>query len=368
MNGLQTAQLDNLRNLESFDVIVEGNDLDFDTISSLDDVDFAFEYIETYALIVDKTSGKSITTRVRAYNNNAFESTRMVQSLRFIIGQSFSVSSSEENSNSVLQDSIAISYSMMSALSLHLVDSVNVTFLKPGRSATIVPYSISMPVNAVYTSSMTEFSSSTAFVSFDWLASIMGNDSIKIGLYCEKSDFVAQSISSLFPNAKVTTWKEYNRALYSALMLEKTLMYVFLAFMFLIICVNLKNSTRRLIQNRCQEGAMLRALGCTRKKVNFIFIVQGLLICVIGEFFGVVLGLTATNNMQSILDFADSCVRLFSKRGTVLGLLQFQTVVFNWEIILSCFFVFILALLFIFIGCKKTFKHEIMEVILNATY
>lgn len=82
---------------------------------------------------------------------------------------------------------------------------------------------------------------------------------------------------------------------------------------------------------------------------------QGLLICVIGEILGVALGLCATNNMQSILDFADSCVRLFTKRGTVLGLLQFQTVVFTWEIIFSCFFVFLLAFIFILIGCKKDF-------------
>ena len=360
MNGLQTAQLNSMRNLESFDVIIEGDDLDFYTISSLEDIDFAFEYIETYALIVDKSSGKSTSTRVRAYNNNAFESTRMSQSLRFVLGKSPTSSSSEA--------CIAISYSMMQALSVSLVDNVDITFLKPGKSATIVPYSISMPVTSIFTSSMTEFSSSTAFVSFDWLLSIMGDGSIKIGIYSNKANAVAHSLSSLFPNAKVTTWKEYNRALYSALMLEKALMYVFLAFMFLIICVNLKNSTKRLIQNRSQEGAMLRALGCTRKKVNFIFIVQGLLICVIGEILGVALGLCATDNMQSILDFADSCVRLFTKRGTVLGLLQFQTVVFTWEIIFSCFFVFLLAFIFILIGCKKTFKHEIMEVILNATY
>ncbi len=363
MNGLQTAQLDSLRNLESFDVIIEGENLDFDTISSLEDIDFAFEYIETYALIVDKTSGKSASTRVRAYSNNAFESTRMSQSLHFIVAN---VPYCEENSNS--QNGITISYSMLKALSLSLEDNVDLTFLKPGRSAAVVPYSVSMPVNAVYTSSMTEFSSSTAFVSFDWLRSIMGENSIKIGIYSEKSNAVASSLSSLFPNAKVTTWKEYNRALYSALMLEKALMYVFLAFMFLIICVNLKNSTRRLIQNRRQEGAMLRALGCTKNKVNFIFIVQGLLICVMGEVLGISLGLVATNNMQIILDFADSCVRFFTASMTVLGLLQFQTVVFTWEIVFSCLFVFVLAFVFILIGCKKTFKHEIMEVILNATY
>jgi len=356
MNGLQTAQLDQLRNLESFDVIIEGDDINFDELSSLEDIDFAFRYVETYALIVDKTSGKSTSTRIRAYSNDAFNSSRMSQSLVFYSG------------SSNLDSGIALSYSMMNTLSLVYTDNIEVTFLKPGKTATVVPYGVSMPVVALFGSTMTEFSTSTAFVDYDLLYSLMGDSSVKIGIYSQKAVSLAKELEEMFPNAKITTWKEYNKALYSALMLEKALMYVFLAFMFLILCVNLKNSTRRLIRNRQHEGAMLRALGCTRKDVNRIFITQGLIICILGEVLGVVLALLAMGNMQSLLNFASSVARFFTGSGTVLGLLQFQTVLGGLEIVLSCAFIFLLALLFTYIGCRRTYKHEIMEVILNATY
>ena len=362
MNGLQTAQLDQLRALESFDVSVEpssGNDglsLGLDDVSGIPGIDFAFEYIETYALVVDKTSGKSTSARVRAYSNDAYYSERMAQSLHFIAGEPIGM------------DGVAVSYTMMNTLSLHSGDDVEVTFLKPGRTATVVPYSTRMAIGALFGSSMTEFSSSTIFVDYQWLLSLMGESSVRIGIYTQNPESVASRIAELSPDSKAVTWKEYNRALYSALMLEKALMYIFLAFMFLIICVNLKNSTRRLLRNRQQEGAMLRALGCTRATVNSIFVLQGVLVCLIGEVVGVLLGTLAVNNLQSLLDFADTVARFFTGSATVLGFLQFQANTSPLEIMLSCGFVFILAVVFTYMGCRRTYRHEIMEVILNASY
>lgn len=362
MNGLQTAQLDQLRALESFDVSVEpssGNDglsLGLDDVSGIPGIDFAFEYIETYALVVDKTSGKSTSARVRAYSNDAYYCERMAQSLHFIAGEP------------VGMDGVAVSYTMMNTLSLHSGDDVEVTFLKPGRTATVVPYSTRMAIGALFGSSMTEFSSSTIFVDYQWLLSLMGESSVRIGIYTQNSESVASRIAELSPDSKAVTWKEYNRALYSALMLEKALMYIFLAFMFLIICVNLKNSTRRLLRNRQQEGAMLRALGCTRATVNSIFVLQGVLVCLIGEVIGVLLGILAVNNLQALLDFADTVARFFTGSATVLGFLQFQANTSPLEIMLSCGFVFILAVVFTYMGCRRTYRHEIMEVIFNASY
>lgn len=363
MNGLQTAQLDQLRALESFDVSVEpvldesdGLELCLDAVSEIPGVDFAFEYIETYALVVDKTSGKSTSTRVRAYSNDAYYNERMSQSLHFIAGEP------------VGMEGVAVSYTMMNALSLHSGDDVEVTFLKPGRTATVVPYSTRMPISALFGSSMTEFSSSTIFVDYQWLLSLMGESSVRIGIYTQVPELVASHIAELSPGSKATTWKEYNRALYSALMLEKALMYIFLAFMFLIICVNLKNSTRRLLRNRQHEGAMLRALGCTRATVNSIFVLQGVLVCLIGEVLGVFLGVLAVDNLQVLLDFADTVARFFTGSATVLGFLQFQTDTSPLEITLSCGFVFILAVVFTYMGCRRTYRHEIMEVILNESY
>ena len=353
MNGLQTAQLDQLRAIESFDLIIEGSDLNLEEIQNLDGVTSAFKFIETNALLVDKTSGQSTSTRVRAYSTGAFDNARMADDFRIYTGTT---------------DNLMISYNLLRSLSISNSDTITVTFLKPGKTATIVPYNTKLSITGIYGSSMTEFSSNTVFVDFDYLEGLMGQASVKIAIYSSaKSQKIKKEILAVYPEAKVTTWQEYNKALYSALMLEKALMYVFLAFMFLIICVNLKNTTKRLLKNKQQEGAMLRAIGATRKTVNSIFLLQALALCVIGEILGVLLGFLVINNLQLVLDFAEKVAHFFTGSSTILGLLQFEAFLEINEVIFSCIFVFVLAFVFSLAGCHKIYKREIMEVILDAS-
>ena len=63
MNGLQNAQMDQLRNLESFDLIVSSDTLTPEQLDALDGVEFSFRFLETNVLIVDKSSETSTSAR-----------------------------------------------------------------------------------------------------------------------------------------------------------------------------------------------------------------------------------------------------------------------------------------------------------------
>jgi lipoprotein-releasing system permease protein len=357
MNGLQNAQMDQLRNLESFDLIVSSDTLTPEQLDALDGVEFSFRFLETNVLIVDKSSETSTSARIRAYDRDVFNSRRMSESF-------YPLSKFPAEMNGLL-----VSYSMTRNLGIRTDDEINVTFLKPGKTATIVPFTSKMGIDGYFSSRMTEFSSSTAFMDYGLLASIIGEGGARIGIYVSgNQNKVVSRIMELDPDATVITWQQYNNALYSALMLEKTLMYVFLAFMFLIICVNLKNSTRRLLANKQKEGAMLRAIGCSRRKVNAIFLGQGMVICLLGEIAGVILGKIVILNIQNILALVDKVVNLITGNSTVLTQIPFNAAIGNGEIAVVCLFVFFLSLLFTSIGCRRIYKSEIMEVILHASY
>ncbi len=357
MNGLQNAQLDQLRNLESFDLIVDSETLTKEDISEIDGVSMAFNFIESNVLIVDKTSGNSTSSRVRAYDEDVYSSDRMSKSF-------FRLTPSKDEFNGIL-----VSYTMRGSLGMGSNDEVKITFLKPGRTATIVPYTKTLSVDGFFSTKMTEFSASTIFMDYDAVVDILGEDDIRIGIYVSGSqNKVIKAILDKDPEANIMTWQESNKALYSALMLEKTMMYIFLAFIFLIICVNLKNSTRRLLANKQKEGAMLRAIGCSRAKVNTIFLGQGLVICLLGEILGVLVGKIMIANLTRILGFVDTLVYKVTGSKTVLALIPFNASIGNGEIAIVCLFVFALSLLFTAIGCRKIYKSEIMEVILHASY
>ena len=357
MNGLQNAQMDQLRNLESFDLIVKSDSLNTEDIRSLNGVDQAFRFIETNALIVDETSENSQSIRIRAFDGDIFEAQRFAKSLTLIPGN-------KDNMAGLL-----FSYTTRSRIGISYSDSIKMTFLRRGKTATIVPYSSHLPVSGFFSSKMSEFSSSTAFMDYSILSGIIGTEESKIAVYVSGNQkAVVQSIRNLDPDADIITWQEYNKALYSALMLEKTLMYVFLAFMFLIICVNLKNSTRRLLSNKQKEGAMLRALGCSRRSVNAIFLGQGLVISVLGEILGVILGKILIANLQNVLKLVDNVVYAVSGSRTVLTQIPFNASIGGLETAIVCLFIFLLSLLFTLIGCRRIYRSEIMEVILNASY
>ena len=371
MNGLQEAQLDQLRNLESFDLIVESKSLTKDDIASISGVDMAFNFLETNALITNQEANKSQSFRIRAYDSPILLSDRLSESFSLLNGKAHNL------------DGLLISYTTRYNLSANFANDLKVTLLSPGRTATIVPYNIELPVSGFYSSRMTEFSVSTVFMDYETLANILAPDASdnqivsgsKIGVYINLSKNqgkiqknIVKTIMSMDPKASVTTWQEYNKALYSALMLEKVLMYIFLCFMFLIICVNLKNSTKRLLRNKQKEGAMLRALGCTRSTVNYIFLAQGVIICLLGEILGVILGKIFIANIQSVLALIDKIVSLFVPMGTILTAVPISASIGNLEIFLICLFIFVLSFIFTAVGCKRIYKSEIMEVILNASY
>ncbi len=357
MNGLQTAQLDQLRNLESFDLIVSSEVLTKEEVSSIEGVDLAFNFLESNVLIVDKTSGNSTSSRVRAYDENLYQSSRMSRSFFYLTQVPESL------------DGILVSYTMRNTLGLGQRDEVKVTFLKPGRTATIVPYTESLKVSGFFSTKMTEFSASTIFMDYNALTEILGEEASRIGVYVSgKQSKVVKAILALDPEAEVLTWQESNKALYSALMLEKIMMYIFVAFIFLIICVNLKNSTRRLLSNKQREGAMLRAIGCSRRTVNSIFLGQGMVICLLGEALGVGLGVLVIDHLQGILKAVDALVHLVTGRRTVLTLIPFNASIGGMEIAIVCILVFALSVLFTMLGCRRIYKSEIMEVILHASY
>lgn len=348
MNGLQSKQIDTLRAVESFDIMIKNTKLSASDIKNLENNISVFEFAETPVLINNLSTSESTSARIRAVDPSYFEHERVRDNFTY---------------NAVPREGISLSYTLGNILRYSGNNSFEITFLRPGKTATIVPYTQNIEVNAFYTSSLAEYNSATVLCSLDTYKAILGNKNTGYGIFCSTNvDKLTEKIKEIDPNAEVQTWKEYNNAVYGALVLEKTIMYIFLSFVFLIICVNLKNSTRRLINSHKLEGAMLRALGYNRQSVRSIFIFQGLIVCVIGEVAGALLGLLALNNMDSIL----SLIGRISGSSLLIASM-INPILSSTEIIVILLAVLLLGLIYTYAGCRKIFKSEIMEVIYDVS-
>ena len=87
------------------------------------------------------------------------------------------------------------------------------------------------------------------------------------------------------------TWQEMYRNLFSALKLEKMAMFIILTFIVLVAAFNIIIALIMLVMEKSRDIAILKALGATPDKVMRIFVVQGMLVGVVGTFLGAVAGL-----------------------------------------------------------------------------
>ncbi len=97
------------------------------------------------------------------------------------------------------------------------------------------------------------------------------------------------------------TWMEMNRNFFSALRVERTVMFVILTMIVLVAAFGIISTLVMLVMQKRKEIAVLKSMGATNRSVTGIFIVQGLLIGVTGTGLGLLLGLTIAHNLNGIV-------------------------------------------------------------------
>uniref|UniRef100_A0A832EIW7 Lipoprotein-releasing ABC transporter permease subunit n=1 Tax=Desulfacinum infernum TaxID=35837 RepID=A0A832EIW7_9BACT len=84
----------------------------------------------------------------------------------------------------------------------------------------------------------------------------------------------------------VRDWMQMNHNLFSALKLEKVVMFIILTLIILVAAFNIVSSLIMMVMEKTKDIAILKAMGATTHKVRRIFVFEGLLIGVVGTFLG----------------------------------------------------------------------------------
>jgi lipoprotein-releasing system permease protein len=95
-------------------------------------------------------------------------------------------------------------------------------------------------------------------------------------------------------------WMEMNKNLFSALQLEKRVMFIILSLIVLVAAFNIISVLIMVVMEKSREIAVLKSMGATSKSIMKIFILQGLIIGAIGTFFGCLGGLSIALNIEKL--------------------------------------------------------------------
>lgn len=152
-------------------------------------------------------------------------------------------------------------------------------------------------VTGIFKTGLYEFDSSTALI---WLDSAQkffrlgeGISYIQIRIVdIFDAPQIAEKIKDIIPPlAYVMTWMELNKPLFSALKLEKNIMFLTIALIVFVAALNIIATLILMVMEKTRDIGILIAMGATSKNIKKIFFLQGSMIGVIGTAAGVTLGL-----------------------------------------------------------------------------
>jgi lipoprotein-releasing system permease protein len=96
------------------------------------------------------------------------------------------------------------------------------------------------------------------------------------------------------PGYQATTWIDQNRELFRALKLERVVTFIILALIVVVAALNILIALTMMVMEKSRDIAVLMSFGVSSAQVRRIFLLEGLLISVIGSVLGLILGYTGS--------------------------------------------------------------------------
>ena len=152
-------------------------------------------------------------------------------------------------------------------------------------------------VAAIFDSGMYEYDATMVYIDLDEAKDFLGLGNRVTGLEVkvndvDQSDRIAERIQGELGHPYWTKdWKIMNRSLFSALKLEKLTMFVILTMIVLVGALNIISTLVMVVTEKTKDVAILRAMGASAKSIMSIFMLQGLLVGVVGTLAGLISGL-----------------------------------------------------------------------------
>ena len=205
---------------------------------------------------------------------------------------------------------VVIGRRLADQLTLRAGDSV--TMVSPrgavtpmGTTPRIKPYKIA----AVFEIGMSEYDAAFVFMPLTEAQAYFNrsNDVTAIEVYTSNPDQVARFRQLISEAAQrpifMVDWRQRNATFFSALQVERNVMFLILTLIILVAAFNIASSLIMLVKDKGRDIGILRTMGATQGAIMRVFLITGAAIGVVGAIMGFVVGLVVCLNIESIRQF-----------------------------------------------------------------
>jgi len=250
------------------------------------------------AIILKNNTSKGIV--LRGYENNDFSKLEIIKNDKF------------NGNKSLLKDFVSIGNELSFALELKVGDEI--TLMSPSGVETIVgnlPKQKNFMVTSIFNSGLAEFDNNIAFINLNTLEEFFGYDRSdrNLEIYLKSPNKIeAQKmiVQKIFDEEFVYTWADMNNSLFSALKVERNVMFIILSLIIIVAAFNIISGLTILVKNKTKDIAILKSIGVLNKSIVKIFFLVGVIIGTSATVFGILLGVTFSIYIENLREFLSS--------------------------------------------------------------
>ena len=157
----------------------------------------------------------------------------------------------------------------------------------------------------IFNTGFIEFDQNIIFINIQDALSIFNKDERdqNIEIYLKdplKANFYKENIQKINENFFIYTWSDFNKSLFSALKVERNVMFIILSLIIVVAAFNIISGLTILIKNKTKEIAILKTLGFSNQSIKKTFFLTGLTIGFFATLSGIILGILFSVNIEKI--------------------------------------------------------------------
>ena len=363
MNGFRTELINKIvgfnshLTIKSYDQLIDKSKIESNNLKLISQ--YALFSNSGEAIILKNETSKGIV--LRGYQSDDFSKLEIIKNKNF-----------KGNKINLEKNNISIGNELSFSLNLKIGDEI--TILSPSGVQTIIgsmPKQKTFIVTSIFNSGLAEFDNNIALINLSTLEDFFGfkQEQRNLEIYLknpkniEKQKFVFQKV---YDQELVYSWADMNSSLFSALKVERNVMFIILSLIIIVAAFNIISGLTILVKNKTKDIAILKSIGVLNKSIVKIFFLIGIIIGTSATIFGIFLGVTFSLYVENLRQFLSSTfnISLFPEEIYFLSKMPSE-INLNSILIISICSIFITIVVSIFPALKaakldpiKALKYE----------
>ena len=283
------------------------------------------------AIMIKSDTSKGVV--LRGYTRKDFPKLKIIKDQTFI-----------GEKNNLRKNYISIGKELSFTLNLKIGD--NITIMSSSSIETIIgslPKQKTFTVFSLFESGLADFDNNIVFVNLNTLEEFFNLDDNdrNLEIYLKNPQNIENQkliVQKMFPNEFVYSWSDMNSSLFSALKVERNVMFIILSLIIVVAAFNIISGLTILVKNKTRDIAILKSIGVLNRSIIKIFFLVGVIIGSSATIFGIILGVTFSIYVENLRQFISTLfnISLFPEEIYFLSSMPSEIKPFSIFIISVC--------------------------------